>query len=206
MTIKGGKISIYNLKNMLSKSYDKNNNDNGDYKIDNSLSGQRVKVYHNNNTNQTVVAHRGTNSVQDWGTNVGLLFGYKSKRFKHAKQIQDKAALKYGNENLTTVGHSLGAKIAEEVGKNGHEIITLNKPVTPLDLYYNKKIGNNQIDIRTKNDPVSILKRYQKDNNSIIVPSKSNNLLTEHKTEILNRLNQDEIIGNGIKRYRKYYI
>ena len=201
MLLTGGKISVHNLKGMLSKSYDKKNSDHDNFKIDNELSGRRVKVYHNNDTNKTVVSHKGTQSLNDWVVNAKLLLGYKNvKRFKHAKNIQNQAEAKYGTDNLTTIGHSLAGKIAEVVGQNGREIITLNKPTTPLDLYNNKKIGNNQIDIRTKNDPVSILRKYQNGNNEFIIPSTTNNLLKEHKTDALNRLDQDMMIGQGIKK------
>ena len=44
------------------------------YTRDDSLSGTREQVYHNNDTNKTIVAHRGTQGVQDWITDAKLLF------------------------------------------------------------------------------------------------------------------------------------
>ena len=40
----------------------------------------------------------------------------ETKRFQHAKDIQKKAEGKYGKDHTTTLGHSLGAKIASDVG------------------------------------------------------------------------------------------
>ncbi len=37
---------------------------------------------------------------------------------KHAKEIQDKAEAKYGKENVATIGHSLGAKLANSTLQN----------------------------------------------------------------------------------------
>lgn len=43
------------------------------YERDNSLSGQRVQVYHNKDTGKTVVSHRGTSGVQDMITDAKLM-------------------------------------------------------------------------------------------------------------------------------------
>jgi len=45
-TIVGEGLKAKDLKAFLNKSYDKNLNDHGHYKIDKKLSGQRVQVYH----------------------------------------------------------------------------------------------------------------------------------------------------------------
>eukprot|EP01038_Epipyxis_sp_PR26KG_P017718 gene17718-24687_t len=104
----GGKLAVKDIKHFLKSSYDKNLNDHGDYKIDTSLSGSRAQVYHNPTKNHTVVVHKGTDSLNDWVTDLRLGLGDRSgTRFKHAKDVQRKAEQKYGNSNISTLGHSL---------------------------------------------------------------------------------------------------
>ena len=197
----GGKMVVKDIKHFLSKSYDKNLNDHGDYKIDKSLSGTRAQVYHNPNKNHTVVVHKGTDSIHDWITDLRLGLGDRSgKRFKHAKDVQQKAEQKYANSNVSTLGHSLGSKLAEEASQNPkNEIITLNNPTVISDLI--KKPKSNVYNIRTSMDPVSILRNVvpSKSKNDLTIKSTSFNPLTEHKTDTLNRINQEMEIGQGIK-------
>lgn len=198
MKICGGKLSINNIKLLLNQSYNNSLNDIDDWIIDKSLSNQYVQVYKNKNTPQAVVVHRGTASLKDVGTDIKLMFGFKkNNRFEDARKIQQLAENKYGAENISTIGHSLGASIAEEVGKNSKEIITLNKPIVPSDIISKKKIGINQYDIKTKKDPFSILKPLQKDNKDIIIPSETNNPLVEHSINTLDRLPDEMMIGLG---------
>jgi hypothetical protein len=206
--ISGGELSIDYTKQFLKQSYDKNLTDIDDYKIDKSLSGQRVQVYHNPQNNKTVVVHRGTASVQDWGTNLSMSLGHKGKRFNHAKKIQKQAEDKYGKNNLITLGHSQGAKWAEMLGNknNNNEVITLNKPTLPLDLLQGKRVKKNQTDIKTSKDPVSILRGLQKGKKAKLMKSKTFNPLTEHSVNVLDRLDGNEMIGisgKGIKRSKK---
>ena len=109
------------LRDFLSNSYKTNQKQSLDgYKRDESLSGRRAQVYYNPTNNQTIVTHRGTQGLQDWITDFKLAFFpsmyMQSTRFKHAKDIQNQAENKYGKENITTLGHSLGAKLSSDVG------------------------------------------------------------------------------------------
>jgi hypothetical protein len=165
------------VKNLLENSYKKPQAQarevNGFFR-DDSLSGQRAQVYYNPETKKTYVTHRGTASPQDVLTDVKLLFGNKTgERFKYGKEIQKLAEQKYGSENVTTAGHSLGGSIAERVGRRSEKVITLNKPVTPFDVSYTK-VGAKQQDIKTRNDPVSILRRFQKGRRQKVIPGPSN--------------------------------
>ena len=157
------------------------------YQIDKKLSGNRAQVYFNDENKKAVIVHRGTQGPQDFITDGLLSIGVKTNRFTHAEKIQNKAIDKYGKENLLTMGHSLGGSLAEDVSKKG-PTITLNKPVLLQDI--GKNIGNNQTDIKTSNDPVSFLRQYQKGNKAINIPSNSNSLLTEHKTDTLGRIDK----------------
>ena len=195
--INGGSLSAKDTKDFLKSSYSKELKDINNYKIDKSLSGQRVQVYHNTTNNKTVVVHRGTASIQDWGTNLSMTLGHKGKRFNHAKKIQKQAEEKYGKNNLITLGHSQGAKWAEMLGnkKNGNEVITLNKPTLPLDLIQGKKVKKNQTDIKTSSDPVSFLRGLQKGKKAKVMKSKTINPLKEHSVDVLNRLDDNEMLG-----------
>jgi hypothetical protein len=196
--VEGGKLAVKDIKALLNASYDKNINTN-DFVLDPSISSERSSVFHNPKTGQTVVAHRGTDSATDWGNN--LVYGIggdwlykKTPRFKDAQKVQEKAEKKYGTQNLSTLGHSQGAKIAELLGNKDREIITLNKA---------SRIGSNvrnanQYDIRSSGDAVSALNPFQKTTGrEIVIPKTSINPLEQHSIDILDQLPQEEMIGQG---------
>jgi hypothetical protein len=154
-------VNTKTIEKLLKASYDPKDNI-GNKKLDKQLSGKRVSVYYNPKTKKSFVVHRGTASATDWiKTNIPAFFGYeKGARFKHAANIQRKAENKYGKENVTTLGHSLGGRIAEKVGKNSNQVITYNKYTTPFSATQIER--KNQIDIRVKNDVASYLSQYQR--------------------------------------------
>lgn len=192
--LKGGSLSPDQIQGFLKKSYEKNPSSFNDFQIDKSLSGERVQVYYNPALRQAVVVHRGSAGAKDWLVNdAGLMVGYRGNRFSHAQDIQNKAEKKYGAKNVTTLGHSLGAKVAEEVGQNSKEIITLNKPTVDT-----KKVSNKQYDIRTTNDLVSGLSGIASSKNKTTISSGFRNPLTEHSTDVLSRLSKKKI-GKGMK-------
>ena len=195
----GEALPVGELKQFLNQSYQPTLKNLGNYNVDRTLSGQRVQVYHNPDTNKAVVVHRGSYSIQDWRTNVLALFGYKGKRYNHSKTIQDKAEAKYGKENITTLGHSLGARLAEQLGRDTSEVITLNKPTYPNDILKSDKVPDNQTDVKSSSDPVSILRGKQKGNNPIVIPSKIiANPVTEHSVNVLERLPDELMVGSSI--------
>jgi hypothetical protein len=161
--MKGGKVSIADLKSFIDNSYAKKPKNFKDFVLDKDLSSQRVKVYINPTTREAYVVHRGTASIQDVGNDLKMALGFdisSSKRVKHAKEIQKKTENKYGKDNVTTIGHSLGAKIASDVGQDSKSIINLNKAVIPSDL--NKTLSSKEKNIRSKSDLISILQPFKK--------------------------------------------
>jgi len=195
----GEALPVGELKQFLKQSYQPTLKNLGNYNVDRTLSGKRVQVYHNPDTNKAIVVHRGSYSLQDWRTNVLSLFGYKGKRYNHSKNIQDKAEAKYGKDNITTIGHSLGGRLAEQLGQDTKEVITLNKPTYPNDLFNEVNVPNNQTDIKTSGDPASILRGSQKGNEPVVVPSKViANPVVEHSVNVLERLPDDLMIGSSI--------
>jgi len=199
MKINGGKLKVNEIKDLV-KSTHRNNNKAGDFELDNEISSSTSKVYRNPNTNQVVVSHRGTKGSKDNINNGVYALGGKelykyTPRYKEAKRVQDKANKKYGNDNITTLGYSQGGLQAEMLGNNSKEVITLNKSTRPFS---NKK-SKNQYDIQTQNDIISHLNPFQiKNKNEVIIPSKSNNLLKEHSSNTLDRLDPNLNIGSGL--------
>ena len=149
------------------------------WNYDTELSRMDTKVF-TDSAGQPVILHRGSTRVSDWlPTNAALAVGLEdyTSRFKHGKEITQKAKEKY-NKPVTTISHSLGGSIAEKSGAD--KIITYNKPITLFDI--GKTIPSNQTDIRTTYDPVSLLSQFQF-GNKIEVPSTS--IVTAHKPSSL---------------------
>ncbi len=191
---KGGALTAHELKKVLNSSYEANPTDaTRNLKVDKELSGKRTKVFHDADTGQTVVAHRGTASIQDVGTDLGLALGFRGKRFAHAKKVQKQAEKKYGTNQLETVGHSLGGIVAEEVGGNSKNVITFNKAVVNP----NRRNLKNQTDVKTSDDPVSVLNRFSS-NKAHVIPSQKFNPLNpfkEHTVTTLKRAKKDKQYG-----------
>ena len=177
------------IQQLLEESYNPLKKDVGKYKIDKSLSSKRVKVFQDPETQRAFVVHRGTANLKDWATDLSMAFGFESgKRFKHSKKVQKAATKKYGKQNITTLGHSLGGRLAEKYHKGDGQIITLNKAATPRSI--RRIVPKNQTDYRHSKDLVSYLSKYQKyTTKPITIESKSINPITVHKTDILNEIN-----------------
>jgi len=191
----GGKLSSKYIKDFLSNSYEqaKDAPDTiGDFVKDKSLSGQRVQVYHNPKSGQAVVVHRGSSGIHDWGNNLKYALGFNmknTKRFQFAAKVQKEAESKYGAKNVSTLGHSLGGKIASDVGADSGEVITLNKPVAGRDLFAKDKgKKENETNVRTEGDVVSALDT----GSDFTIPSKSLNPIAEHTTDVLDRTGDKE--------------
>ena len=205
---KGKGLYSNDLRDLLKNSYkenDKQSKSLAGFDRDDSLSGKRAQVYHNTSNNKTVVVHRGTNGLQDIFTDLKLALYpslYKSStRYKHAQDIQHQAEKKYGKENIITTGHSLGARLASDVGGKSKEIITYNKPIIPEEIF--NQTRKNETSIRTKMDPVSILGSFN--NNIKQISTKTSNPIEAHNTDQLSQLN-NEYLGAGeagVKSFEK---
>ena len=198
--MKGGKLSSSDLKGLLDASYDPKVTQVGDFVLDKPLSSSTSKVYRNPDTGQVVVAHRGTAGISDWGNNAVYALGGKSAykmtaRYKEAEKVQKRAEKKYGASNVTTIGHSQGGLQSELLGGKSKEIITLNKATMPFESNKNK----NQFDVRSDRDVVSGLNPFaKKSKKDISIKAESYNPLTEHSGDVLNRLDKDKMIGQGV--------
>jgi len=197
MPKKAGALSSKQLQGLLNASYDKKIRNVDGFQQDRSLSTKTSKVYVNPETGQTVVAHKGTSGIMDWGNNLVYALGgrkaYKhTSRFKEAHKVQKAAETKYGNKNISTIGHSQGGLQAELLGRRGKETITLNKATRP----FANSPAKNQTDIRTQNDAVSALNPFQTMNQTHYIKGNLNPLAA-HSIDTLQGTN--ETFGKGIK-------
>jgi hypothetical protein len=203
----GGKISTKDFNLMLKESYKKpqdRDKNIGDYYIDESLSTPENVVYHNPKTGETKVAYRGTEgTLKDWGNNALYAFGLhnSSKRYKRSNEIQKQVEQKYGTQNLDVLGHSQSGAYAQEIGKNAKNVIVLNPATHPG---YTPKTKNATV-VRSKGDAVSGLKylnplNWGKKTADVEIKAETYNPVTEHMPDILERLPEDTILGNGRKR------
>jgi len=155
------------------------------YTLDKKLSGKEQKVFIDEAGNPNI-AFRGSKTAKDWLISDPLVAVGLQKydpRFQKAVKLTDKVADKYGKP-VNLFGHSLSGNIVEYVGEHTNQeglIYTMNKAVGLGDI--GKKIPANQIDIRTNNDPVSILsltQNYADDDNQITIQSNTLNPIKAH--------------------------
>lgn len=171
-----------------------------DYVIDKELSDGRVKVFKDVNSDQVIVAHRGSSGIRDWIDNIRYgLTGQMNTTgtFKKHEERHQKALDKYGAENVIAIGHSRAGKYVENLNDKQpvKEVITYNKASGPFDLF--RKNAENQTDVRSGIDAVSALAPLQKHENKIItIPTKTADPLKAHSTMPLNQLG-DKLIGKG---------
>jgi hypothetical protein len=189
----GGELSIGNIKKMMKASYKDAPEKIGDFILDHDLSNEYAVVYYNPSTGQAVVCHRGTTTAYDWSNNLMYAVGrYKTTdRYKIGKHTQEKAINKYGAKNISTLGHSQGAALARELGKDTKEIITLNPA------YKGEKPLKNEYNIRSSADVVSSGLWGTKRSHDLVIPAKGYNLLNEHMIDILDRVDQNKMFGNN---------
>lgn len=169
------------------------------FNIDHELSNDDYTTYHNPKTNKAYVSFRGTdlhgkNKFRDIGADALLALGLQeaSNRFKKARRVTDKAIEKYGRENTSTVGTSLGGAQSLYTGaKRGIPAHSFNGGVNLTDVIRSKGVFNHGIlkpflgklnfdknihhNYVTKNDVVSHLGKYVKGINTHFVPQKHKN-------------------------------
>ena len=195
----GGKINSTTLQKIIKNGYEDNpkkiNNLDG-YVMDKKLSGTRAQVYYHPETKHLVVNHRGTKGLNDVMTDIGLMIGNKSgKRFEHGKKITDQALKKYNTNNVTISGHSLGAKVAKEANRDHSKETVVVNPAVVLDDILERQ-NDNQTIVRSRLDPISALHNFNPFRNeakTIDIDAKSYNPLTEHSSDVLERLGNVDV-------------
>lgn len=164
------------------------------YEIDHELSNSNRTVYHKDG--KAVVSFRGTdlsgskNRWKDLGTDALLAFGLQdlSTRFQNAKKTTDQAISKYGKDNVSLTGHSLGGAQALYVHqKTGVDTHAFNPAVSPIDvrrsggqftpekalsLFGKTRMKSNALSYITRNDLVGGLAPLLKGMKTHIIPQK----------------------------------
>jgi len=149
-----------NLKTLLQASYEptsvaKNTLEKAGYKLDSSLSNMNSKVF-TDAMGKPHITFRGSKHILDFLRDdplIGLGLGRYAPRVQQAKELTKKVEAKYGKP-AEVFGNSLGGALAERSGAHG-KIVTHNKAIAFTDAF--KSIPKNQTDVRTWNDPVSVL-------------------------------------------------
>lgn len=128
------------------------------YDYDASLSSKKTTVARNRETGQVAVIYKGTDptNIHDVWTDLHILAGTRAgklSRVKEAKKVYKSASLKYGKDNVTTLGHSLGGYLAQHVGAD--QVITFNKLSVGDE---RRTAGSHQIDYRNRGDVASMMR------------------------------------------------
>lgn len=128
-----------------------------DFFYDPLLSTKRTAVYFDPLLQKVIISHRGTvdksDIVQDAYLVAGLLS--KSSRYKNALNIVASVVKKYQGYQIVNTGHSLGGKIAIELGKNlpynDSKVVAFNPASSLADISEFAKCGIIPTDSRCKN-------------------------------------------------------
>jgi len=93
-----------------------------DWRPDNEV-GFSVGIYRNTSTGAVVVAFTGTNQLRDWQENVN----YSNEQLKQAAVIAASVIDRYGANNVSFTGHSLGGGLASLMA------VWFDRPATVFD-------------------------------------------------------------------------
>ena len=154
-----------------------------------STSGGKDRVYKHKQHKKAYIVYAGTQDSKDAATDFALAAGKEdlTPRFKNAKKLGKQTKMKYGDENVTAIGHSLGGALAEKSGVSN--VITYNRGIGLNGLGKTVQRGTHY---RTGKDPISILsktQKYKSSSKNIILPSSKKKgvagLFASHKTKYL---------------------
>lgn len=105
------------------------------------LSTENHTVFESDDGKQAIVAYAGTNKLSDLPVDFKIMSGiglYNDQRFKDAVDIGKLLVGKYGADNVTAVGHSLGGRQSLHVGKElGIRSVSFNTGMWLPDLAMN---------------------------------------------------------------------
>jgi len=209
--MKGRGLKPTEIKDFLEASYQENSPTQiNDYALVEELSNLYGKVYVNENFKKVILSFRGTgmeNLGTDWINNLVFLANssaYKlTPRFRTALKMYSLAMKKYEGYNFELVSHSQSGIITNYLCSN-----KVRNCISVNPAYKNATLKNNEYIIRSKGDIVSKLTEPKKLINSVLYPKwsknhmitiddKTGNPITEHKVDILDRLNPNMVIGRG---------
>ncbi len=173
-----------------ANDYLKSNNETNGFKIVESLTNKESTVLHNPITKETHVSYRGTDptNIKDVGADLAILTALekKTKRYKNAENKFIKTVEKFGKDNITVSGHSLGGGQALHVAeKFGIKSYTFNPAVSARQVVNSTSKVEQNI-YRTLTDVVSVNSLFGGKNRKINHVRNSigkENLLDSHKLD-----------------------
>ena len=176
------------------------------YKYLKDLSNTFHQVYKNEKQKRIIVNYTGTKGIIDWLNNLDYILQTYTlfPRFQNAKAVLDKVLKRFPNYKITLVSHSQGGIITRELSKlygdELFEIIALNpgnmSVIEGVKTFFGddkKRIKENEYTIKSEADFASFFAKKNK--NDIIITNETGDIIKEHKTDILFRLNPDLEIG-----------
>lgn len=183
------------LYDVLKAGYDKtkrNDLNKYGYNYDSMLSNSNQQVYFNPNENKLLVNVAGTHNWADVGTDLYLAFGdlKSTNRYKQARDTLNKAKEKYGVQNATITGDSLGGAVSQYIASKDDKAITYNKGTT-----IGQKTRGNENAFRVEGDVVSLLSSGAKRSKTLDNKAKTT---FNPITNILNRHYVDNLKGRDI--------
>ena len=152
-------------------------------------NGGKDRVYKHKKNKKAYIVYAGTQDTKDAATDLALASGKEdaTPRFKNAKKLAKQTKMKYGENNVTAIGHSLGGALAEKSGVKN--VITYNRGIGLNGLGKTVQQGTHY---RTGKDVISLLSKTQKykgsSKNITLASSKEKGftgLLYSHKTDYL---------------------
>jgi tRNA/tmRNA/rRNA uracil-C5-methylase (TrmA/RlmC/RlmD family) len=176
------------------------------YKYLKDLSNTFHQVYKNEKQKRIIVNYTGTKGIIDWLNNLDYILQTYTlfPRFQNAKAVLDKVLKRFPNYKITLVSHSQGGIITRELSKlygdELFEIIALNpgnmSVIEGVKTFFGddkKRIKENEYTIKSEADFASFFAKKNK--NDIIITNETGDIIKEHGTDILFRLNPDLEIG-----------
>lgn len=146
--------------------------------MDKDLSSKKNSVFYDRSTGHVVISYRGTDpsNSEDLFDDLAIALGLENhtSRFKKAEKLYKQAAAKYGKENITITGHSLGGNIAATVAERHDVEAHIFSPGLSLTkaLQSHKGNTNHTYMYYTRHDPVTTAAQFNMDSNRItrVVP------------------------------------
>jgi hypothetical protein len=202
----GGSLKVNEIYRVIKNGYEwPKLKDIPQFKNIKDLSSNYHQVYENKKDKRIILNYTGSKGAIDLLNNIDyLLQTYPlTPRFLKAKEIFNKVLKRYPNYTITLVSHSQGGIITRELsrlyGDSIFEIIAVNPAessfVEDIKSFFGegKRNKENEYNIKSELDFASFFSTKGK--NDIVVPKLSNDLIQEHRSEILLRLNPDLDIG-----------
>lgn len=153
-------VDLYDsLKSSYGDKKARENLSNAGYNYDSMLSSKNQQVWYNPNDKKLLYNVAGTHNLADVGTDLYLAFGKlkDTNRYKEADRTLDEAKKKYGVDNATITGHSLGGAVGQYIASKNDKVYTLDKGAT-----IGQKTRSNETAIRTSGDAVSLMNANSK--------------------------------------------